>query len=111
MNQFFLQQHNAGELKPFSHINEFVLKRNNAIRWDSFTEPVSEMHSFYTLYWKGNSIGSSITNNTPFFPSDLAIVLPGKTFCAEKGYLDIGAIYWLGLHINRLDGGSKKIIG
>jgi AraC-like DNA-binding protein len=110
MNQFFLQQHNAGELKPFSHINEFVLKRNNAIRLDSFTETCSECIRFYfVLEGKFNWVIDHKQHT--LFPSDLAIVLPGKTFCAEKGYLDIGAIYWLGLHINKLDAGSKKSLG
>jgi AraC-like DNA-binding protein len=45
------------------------------------------------------------------YPTDLAIILPGEELYAEKGYLEIGSIYWLNLSLNIQDTESKKSLG
>ena len=109
MSQFFLEQENSPELRPFVHINEFALKKNNSIRLNSFNNASSVCLRFYYILegkfdWVIN--GECYT----LFPTDLAIILPGQELYAEKGYLEIGSLYWLNLHLNIQHPGGKNTI-
>lgn len=96
MNQFFLKQDAAVELRPFTHVDEFLFKRNNSIRLDSFLESCSECIRFYFIT-EGRFEWVIEGAHHSLFPSDIAIVLPGKTLRAAKGYMDIGAFYSIGI--------------
>jgi len=107
MSQFLLEQENSPELRPFVHINEFALKKNNSIRLNSFNNVSSEcLRLYYILEGKFDWVinGEYYT----LFPTDLAIILPGQELYAEKGYLEIGSLYWLNLHINVKDPERKN---
>ena len=110
MSQFLLRQENSPELQQFVHINEFALKKNNSIRLNSFNDACSECLRFYYILdgkfdWVIN--GESYT----LYPTDLAIILPGQELYAEKGYLEIGSLYWLNLHLNIQNTESKNSLG
>jgi hypothetical protein len=47
MNQYLLRQGSSHELQLFSHIIEFVLKRNNSIQLNSFTPSSCDYVRFY----------------------------------------------------------------
>ncbi|MGZ5222391.1 MAG: AraC family transcriptional regulator, partial [Chitinophagaceae bacterium] len=98
------------ELRQFAHINEFALKKNNSIRLNSFNNVCSVCLRFYYILdgkfdWVING------ENYTLYPTDLAIILPGQELYAEKGYLEIGSLYWLNLHINFQNQGSKSSNG
>jgi AraC-like DNA-binding protein len=110
MNQFLLQQGHAKELQLFSHISEFALKRNNSIRLNSFNASVSECIRFYYVV-EGKFEWIIQQQHYILYPSDLAIILPGQVFGAEKGHLDIGTLYWLHLEVDQSDSGVKSLLG
>lgn len=110
MSQFLLRQESSSELRQFAHINEFALKKNNSIRLNTFNNASSQYLCFYYILdgkfdWVIN--GESHT----LYPTDLAIILPGEELYAEKGYLEIGSIYWLNLHLNIQKPGNKNSAG
>jgi AraC-like DNA-binding protein len=107
MSQFILRQENSPELQQFVHISEFALKKNNSIRLNSFNNTGSEcLRLFYILDGKFDWV----INNESYtlYPTDLAIILPGQELYAEKGYLEIGSLYWLNLHLNIQNPASKN---
>ena len=109
MSQFLLEQENSPELRPFVHINEFALKKNNSIRLNSFNNVSSEcLRLYYILEGKFDWVinGEYYT----LYPTDLAIILPGQELYAERGYLEIGSLYWLNLHLNIKDPESKNVL-
>jgi AraC-like DNA-binding protein len=98
MSQFLLQQDNSPELKPFVQINEFAQKKNNSIQLNSFNDPCSKCLRFYFILdgkfdWVINK------ENYTLYPTDLAIILPGQELYAKNGYLEIGSLFWLNLHL------------
>ena len=99
MSQFILRHENSNELRQFVHINEFALKKNNSIRLNTFNNASSQYLRFYFIL---DGKFDWVINKQSFtlYPSDLAIILPGVELYAEKGYLEIGSIYWLNLHLN-----------
>ena len=109
MSQFLLEQENSPELRQFVHINEFALKKNNSIRLNSFNNvgPVC-LRFYYILEGKFDWVinGEYYT----LYPTDLTIILPVQELYAEKGYLEIGSLYWLNLHLNNQNPGSKNAL-
>jgi AraC-like DNA-binding protein len=110
MSQFVLRHDDSRELQKFVHINEFALKKNNSISLNSFNDPCSEYLRFYYIVdgkfdWVVNR------DNYTLYPTDLAMILPGQDLFADKGYLDIGSLYWLNLRINIQKAGSKNSLG
>jgi AraC-like DNA-binding protein len=110
MNQFLLRQDNSSELKHFPYISEFALKKNNSITLNSFNQSCSECLRFYYIVdgkfnWVVN--GSFQT----LYPGDMAIILPGQELRGEKGYLEIGALYLLHLHVNPEENENRNFYG
>jgi AraC-like DNA-binding protein len=111
MNQFLLQQGSAKELQLFAHINEFALKRNNSIRLNSFsTSSESDCIRFYYIM-EGKFEWTINDQHYILYPWDLAIILPGQTFGAEKGYLDIGTLSWLHIDADKSDPEIRMLLG
>lgn len=109
MNQFLLQQGGSREIQLFPHISEFALKRNHSIRLNSFNASSSDSIRFYYILdgkfeWLINQ------QHHILYPTDLAIVMPGQTLSAEKGYLDIGTLYWLHIEIDKTDTMTKALL-
>jgi AraC-like DNA-binding protein len=107
MSQFLLQQGDSPELRQFAQINEFALKKNNSIRLNSFNDPCSQFLRFYYIHdgkfdWVINK------GNYTLYPTDLAIILPGQELYAKKGYLEIGSLYWLNLHLQTPNAGAPN---
>jgi len=110
MSQFLLRHENSPELQQFQHINEFTLKKNNSITLNSFDDACSEHFRFYYIVdgkfdWVVNG------KNYTLYPDDLAMILPGQELYAEKGYLEIGSLYWLKLDLNIQNSGTKNSFG
>lgn len=110
MNQFLLQQSNSRELQLFPHIAELALKRNHSIRLNSFSTATSECIRFYYVV-EGKF--EWVINNQHYilYPSDLAIILPGQSFGAEKGYLEIGTLWWLHIEPDRSNPDTAMMLG
>jgi AraC-like DNA-binding protein len=109
MNQFLLQQGGSRELQLFPHIMEFALKRNHSIRLNSFNTTSAE--DSVRFYYIVDGKFEWIINNqhTILYPADLAIVLPGQTLGAEKGYLDIGTLYWFHIEVDKTDNNAMLL--
>jgi AraC-like DNA-binding protein len=110
MNQFLLQQGSSKEIQPFPHIIEFALKRNHSIRLNSFNTSSSEHIRFYYIIdgkfeWFING------QHQILYPSDIAIILPGQTLGTDKGYLDIGTLYWLHIEVDKTEEAAKMLLG
>jgi AraC-like DNA-binding protein len=110
MNQFLLQQSSSKELLPFSHITEFALRRNNSIRLNSFTPSISNCIRFCYIV-EGKFEWVIENQHYILYPSDLAIIMPGQHFSADKGYLDIGTLFWLHLEIEQTENKPKSLLG
>jgi AraC-like DNA-binding protein len=109
MNQFLLQQGGSKEIQLFPHIVEFALKRNHSIRLNSFNSASSESIRFYYILdgkfeWVINQ------QHHILYPTDLAIIMPGQTLGADKGYLDIGTLCWLHIETDRSDTETKMLL-
>ncbi|MCW3094187.1 MAG: AraC family transcriptional regulator [Ferruginibacter sp.] len=94
MNQFILRQGVSKELQFFPHILEFASQKFQTVQLHSLeiikteclkiyyvTEGKFEWmidHQFYTLY-----------------PGDVALLRPGQYFGSEKGFFDLGTLWWL----------------
>jgi AraC-like DNA-binding protein len=110
MSQFLLRHENSPELLQFEQIHEFALKKNSSIRLNSFNNTCSEHLRFY--YIIDGKFDWVINNeNHTLFPTDLAIVLPGQELYAEKGYLEIGSLYWLNLDLSVQNSEGKNSNG
>ncbi|RYY29753.1 MAG: AraC family transcriptional regulator [Chitinophagaceae bacterium] len=110
MSQFLLRNENSSELQKFEHIEEFSLKKNTSISLNSFNDPCSEFLRFYYVLdgkfdWVIND------EHYTLYPGDLAMILPGQELHAEKGYLDIGSLYWVKLRIEIPNTKGKNSIG
>jgi len=110
MGQFQLLQDSSKELQPFPHIQEFVFKRNNSIRLNSFHETCSDCLRFY--YITDGKFDWVIGGESySLYPNDIAIVLPGQQLYADKGYLDIGSLYWINIKMNGKDNDNRNLLG
>jgi AraC-like DNA-binding protein len=110
MNQFLLQQDSSKEIHLFPHISEFALKRNNSIRLNSFDTSLSDCIRFYYVL-EGKFEWTIQQQQYTLYPTDLAIILPGQTLGAEKGYLDIGTLYWIHINAGDSDPPGKTLLG
>src|SRR5688572_17323808 len=109
MSQFLLRQGNSPELQQFAHISEFTFKKNTSIRLNSFNTGCSDcLRLYYILDGKFDWVINN--ENYTLYPTDLAIIQPGQELYAEKGYLEIGSLYWLHLNLNIQNSGSKNFI-
>lgn len=109
MTQFVLDQENTPELRQFVHSNEFALKKNNSVRLNSFINVGLVCLRFYYIL---NGKFDWVINGEydTLYPADLGIILHGQALYAEKDYLEIGSLYWLNLHLNIQNPGSKNAL-
>lgn len=107
MNQFVLQQGNSLELRLFPHILELGIKKNVSIQLNSFRIAATEGIRFFFVT-EGKFTWRIHQSSYSFYPGDAALVLPGQAFGNEDGVLEIGAIMWV--HIDMEKGGNEEII-
>lgn len=110
MNQYILQQGISRELQPFSYITEFALKKNNSIQLNSLYATASEsLRIYYIVEGKFEWIIND--QHHILYPGDLAFILPGQTFSGEKDFLNIGALFWIHIQADHINGSGKMIPG
>jgi AraC-like DNA-binding protein len=102
MNQFTLVQGSSRELELFPHITEFALTKNSTIHLDSFPLVVSnDLRVCYVIdgkfEWRINQQYQIL------YPGDIALVLPGQEIGGSKGFLDIGTLFRLHLHVDKIE--------
>jgi AraC-like DNA-binding protein len=102
MNQFILQQGQNNELKAFSHILEFALRKNTSIQLNALPATSSENIRFYFIV-DGKFEWFIEGKNHMLYPGDLAVILPGQSFHGERNTLHIGTLLWLHLKVEKLD--------
>lgn len=110
MNQFTLQQGPSRELELFPHIKEFALRKNNTIQLDSFALSASNnLRIYYVIDGKFDWYINQ--QHHVLYPGDVALILPGQQIGGSRGYLDIGTLFSLHIHIEKLETGGKMILG
>jgi AraC-like DNA-binding protein len=99
MNQFLLIQGTSNELRLFQHVAAIAFKKNTTIQLQSFPETTS---NDLRIYYIAEGKHEWTIDGLPYilYPGDLAVILPGQRFGSDKGYFDIGALYWIHIIIN-----------
>lgn len=105
MNQFVLQQGTSTELEMFPHITELGAKKNSSIQLNSLRESTSESMRIYNVI-EGKFEWHIHHQQHMLYPGDVALILPGQKFGSEKGFLDIGAISWIHINMQKLKTGT-----
>lgn len=105
MNQFVLQQGRSGELQLFPHITELGAKKNTSIQLNSFPESITDSLRIYYVI-EGKYEWRIHQQQHLLYPGDVALVLPGQRFGSEKGFLEIGSISWIHIHLQKLENGN-----
>ena len=109
MNVFLLKKESK-ELQLFSHIIEFAFKKSTTIQFDSLKKETSKyLRVYYVVDGKFEWIIDE--QHYILYPGDLAVVLPGKIFGGEKGFLDIGTVSWLHIRLEQLEPSGKMTMG
>lgn len=107
MHQFLLIQGNAKELRLFQHVVGFACNKNTTIQLHSFTETSSaNLRIYYIVEGKHEWVIEG--QQYVLYPGDLAVIMPGQLFGSVHGYLDIGVLFWLHIHINFFNAGDIK---
>ena len=109
MNQFLLKKECAA-LHAFPHINEFGLRKNNTIQFNSFKKETSPLLRFYYVM-EGRFEWVIEGRHHILYPGDLAFILPGQQFGGEKDLLDIGTVSWLHLHMQEPEQNGASVFG
>lgn len=105
MNQFVLQQGQSRELQLFPHIIEFAAKKNISIQLNSLPDSTADHIRIYYII-DGKFEWCIHDQQCLLYPSDMALILPGQTFGATKGFLEIGMVSWIHLGIEKLESGK-----
>lgn len=109
MNQLILKK-DCNELQPFLHITELAFKKNNTIQFNSLKSGASRT---LRLYYIIDGKFEWIINKEKYilYPGDLTIILPGQLFGGEKDFLDIGALAWINIEIEKLEPTGNMMLG
>ena len=100
MNQFLLTQENSEQLKPFTHVIEFAIKRNNSIKFNSLTEAsTNSVRIYYVLEGKFEWVINE--HLYVIYPGDLVLIQPGQKFGGDKGDLNVGKLCWIYIEVNK----------
>jgi AraC-like DNA-binding protein len=99
-----LQQGISAELHLFPYILETGVKKNGAIRLNTFPTTTTEgLKIFYIT--EGRFEWYIDRRPYTFYPCDVALILPGSTFGSRNGILEIGSYNWIHLQMQkRADG-------
>jgi len=108
-NQFLLQR-GCRELELFPYIIEFAFKKINTIQFDSLKKESSE---FLRIYYVADGRFEWVINDEPYilYPGDLAVILPGLRFGAEKNFFDIGTVAWIHLQLQEKESPETLVMG
>lgn len=110
MNQFTLLRETSDELQLFPHIREFALTKNGTIHLDSFKVTVSDSLRIYCVI-EGKFEWIVNERHYILYPGDIAFVLPGQEIGGSKGFLDIGTLFRLYIHVDSLNPGPGIVLG
>ena len=110
MNQFLLHHDQSKELTGFSHIIELAIQKNTSIQLNSLSATITDsIRIYYVLDGKFEWVIND--RHHILYPGDLAIILPGQSFCGEKNYMDIGTLFWIYLQVEKMDAHKTMVFG
>jgi AraC-like DNA-binding protein len=110
MNQFVLQQGISKELHAFPHVLEFALKKNNSIQLNSLNKSSTDSVRVF-LIMDGKFEWVIDDQHHILYPGDLAIILPGQKFGGEKDVLNIGTLFWIHIHAEKIESTGRMVLG
>lgn len=110
MNQFILQQGKSPELQFFPHIMEFASQKIHTVQLHSLQiNKTEELKIYYVTEGKFDWM---IDNQLYIlYPGDIALIRPGQYFGSEKGFFDLGALWWITIQAAKLEGADKMQLG
>ncbi|MEJ7588523.1 MAG: AraC family transcriptional regulator [Ferruginibacter sp.] len=110
MNQFTLQQGRSNELQFFTHILEFANRKIQTVQLLSLEiKKAAELKIYFVTEGKFDWV---IGNNSySLYPGDIALVRLGQLFGSEKGFFDLGALWWINLQALRSKTGGEIRLG
>lgn len=105
MLQFHYQKGMYDRLHLFPHVLEIGAKKNQFIQFNSFPE---EICNELRIYFINDGRFEWVVNEKKYqlFPGDVVLALPGQTIGNEKSILEIGAISWLFLDLQKTKKGD-----
>ena len=110
MNQFLLRHQQSKELELFPHLLELAIRKNTTIQLNSLNSTISDsIRIYYVLEGKFEWVIQD--RHSILYPGDLAIILPQQTFRGEKDCLDIGTLFWIHIHIERMENDKRIVLG
>lgn len=109
MNSYFLKKE-ADELHAFPHITEFALKKISTVQFDSLRKETCQHLRIYSVV-EGRFDWIIEDQHYVLYPGDVAIVLPGQSLGAEKGFLDIGTLWCMHLELEQTERNDVMAIG
>ena len=101
MNPYFVKKQSE-ELHAFPHIAEFAFKKINTVQFGSLKK---ERSQFLRIYYVAEGRFDWLIDDQRYilYPGDVAIILPGQTLGSEKGFLDIGTLWWMHLELDQME--------
>lgn len=104
-SQFTLRHGSSKELDLFPHVREFAFRKVTTILLDSFVTRASDDLRLYSVI-DGKFEWVIDQEYHVLYPGDVAVILPGHELGGSKGYLGIGALRWLHLHVEEFNAGK-----
>lgn len=110
MNYFKLQQGISAELQFFPHIVEFAHQKNHVVQLRSLE--VTQAQTLKLFYVTEGKFEWVIDGQPcSLYPGDIAIIKPGQHYGSEKGFFDLGAIWWIAIEAGKPSAGEPLTLG
>ncbi|MEO6548138.1 MAG: AraC family transcriptional regulator [Ferruginibacter sp.] len=108
MNQFILQQATSKELQFFPHILEFANQKIQTVQLHSLEIKKTEcLKIFFITEGKFDWL----IDHQPYtlYPGDIALLRPGQYLGSERGFFDLGALWWISIAVDRIKEGNEML--
>ncbi|MEP7108077.1 MAG: AraC family transcriptional regulator [Ferruginibacter sp.] len=110
MNQFILIQGKSSELEFFPHIIEFASQKIQTVQLHSLEiRKTEDLKIFYITEGKFDWIIDKKAYS--LYPGDIALIRPGQYVGSEKGFFDLGALWWISIQAAKSKAGGEIMLG
>jgi AraC-like DNA-binding protein/mannose-6-phosphate isomerase-like protein (cupin superfamily) len=110
MNQFMLQQDKSTELQFFPHIIEFASRKIQTVQLHSLEiKKTEELKIYYVTEGKFDWMIDNLAYS--LYPGDIALIRPGQYFGCEKGFFDLGTLWWISIEAAKSKAGGEIMLG
>lgn len=110
MNHFTLQQGTSAALQFFPHIQEFAHHKINIVQLHSLEIRKTDTLKIYFVT-EGKFDWVIDNHACSLYPGDCAIIKPGQYFGSDKGFFDLGALWWIAIEAGKPTAGEPLTLG